>query len=156
MKIEMEVLDGGIVKVKLAGRMDAQGTEGIEQKLMDYAGTHRSVILDMNAVDFLTSAGIRTLILAAKAVSRRGGKMVLLNLDAKVRQVLEIANLDKWIPMHQSLQEAPVVGQVVTGDDGERTQPGGGTSSKRVGQHARHGSRRVGSQIRGDGGVVET
>ena len=106
MKIEMEVLDGGIVKVKLAGRMDAPGTEGIEQKLMDYAGTHRSVILDMNAVDFLTSAGIRTLILAAKAVSRRGGKMVLLNLDAKVRQVLEIANLDRWIPMHQSLEEA--------------------------------------------------
>ena len=106
MKIEMETLDGGIVKVTLAGRMDAPGTAEIEQKLMDYVGTHRSVILDMNAVNFLTSAGIRTLILAAKAVSRRGGKMVLLNLDPKVRQVLEIANLAKWIPIHQSLEEA--------------------------------------------------
>jgi anti-anti-sigma factor len=106
MKIEMETLDAGIVKVTLAGRMDAQGTEEIEQKLMGHAGTHRSVILDIRAVDFLASAGIRTLVLAAKAVSRRGGKMVLLNLDANVRKVLEITNVDALIPIHQSLEEA--------------------------------------------------
>jgi len=106
MKIEMETLDGGIAKVTLAGRMDARGTEEIEQKLMDHAGTQRSVILDMSAVDFLSSAGIRTLVLAAKAVSRRGGKLVLVNPGVNVRKVLEIASLDQLIPIHQSLEEA--------------------------------------------------
>jgi anti-sigma B factor antagonist/stage II sporulation protein AA (anti-sigma F factor antagonist) len=106
MKAEMETLDGGIVKVNLAGRLDAQGAEEIEQKLMDHAGTHRSVILDMKAVDFLSSAGIRVLILVAKAVSRRAGKMVLLNPDANARKVLEIASLQRLIPIHASLEEA--------------------------------------------------
>jgi anti-anti-sigma factor len=106
MKIEMESFDGGIVKVKLAGRMDALGTEEIEQKLMDYAGTRRAVIVDMNAVDILTSMGIRALVLVAKAVSRRGGKMVLLNLGANVRKAVEAAHLDNLIPIHESFEEA--------------------------------------------------
>ena len=106
MKIEMDTFDGGIVKVKLAGRMDAQGTEEIEHRLMDYAGTQRSVILDMNAVEVLTSMGIRSLVLVAKAVSRRGGKMVLLNLGANVRKAVEAAHLDNLIPIHESLEEA--------------------------------------------------
>ena len=104
MKIETETFAGGILKVNLAGRMDAQGTEEIEQAFMDAACSQRSVIVDINAVSFLTSMGIRTLMLVAKAVSRRGGKMVLLNPDPNVRQVLE--TIEDLIPIHRSLDEA--------------------------------------------------
>jgi anti-anti-sigma factor len=105
MKLETQTLDGGIVKVQLSGRMDAQGTEEIEPKLMDSLGAHRAVILDLSDVSFLTSAGIRALIVAAKAVSRRGGRMALLVLDANVRKVLEIANLGQLMPIHHTLDE---------------------------------------------------
>ena len=104
MKIETETFDGGILKVNLAGRMDAEGTQEIEREFMDFACSHRSVIVDLNAVSFLTSMGIRTLMLAAKAVSRRGGKMVLLNPDTNVRKVLE--TIEELIPIHASLDEA--------------------------------------------------
>ena len=104
MKIETETFDGGILRVNLAGRMDAKGTEEIEEAFMDYACSQRSVIVDMNAVSFLTSMGIRSLMLVAKAVSRRGGKMVLLNPDTNVRQVLE--TIEDLIPIHRSLDEA--------------------------------------------------
>jgi len=104
MKIETETFDGGILKVNLTGRMDAQGTPEIEQEFMHCACSQRSVIVDMQAVGFLTSMGIRTLMLGAKAISRRGGKMVLLNPDINVTKVLEmIADL---IPVHRSLDEA--------------------------------------------------
>ena len=71
---------------------------------MDYACSQRLVIVDMNAVSFLTSMGIRSLMLVAKAVSRRGGKMVLLNPDTNVGQVLEM--IEDLIPIHRSLDEA--------------------------------------------------
>ena len=110
MTIETETLDDGIVKITLAGQMDAQGAEQIEQKLMDRAAAHRSVILDMNAVDALTSMGIRTLVVVAKAVSRRGGKIVLLNPEPNVRKGLDAAHLNILIPIHQSLEEARSAG----------------------------------------------
>jgi anti-anti-sigma factor len=106
MNIEKETLDGGIVKIELAGELDARGAEEIEQKLMDYATAHRSVILDLNAVSVLTSMGIRTLLLVAKAVSRRGGKIVLLTPDSNVRKGLEAARLDTLIPIRLTLDEA--------------------------------------------------
>ena len=104
MKIETETFDGAILKINLEGRMDAPGMQEIEQEFMDYACSQRSVIVDMNAVEFLASMGIRTLILVAKAVSRRGGKMVLLNPDANVTRVLQMVG--DLIPIHRSLNEA--------------------------------------------------
>jgi anti-sigma B factor antagonist len=106
MTIETENFDGGIVRLKLEGRMDAQGAEDIDAKLMAFVCAHRSIILDMNAVGFLASMGIRTLVLAGKAATRRGGKMVLLNPAADVTKVLEIAGIGDLIPIHRSLDEA--------------------------------------------------
>ena len=106
MNIEIETIDGGIVQLKLTGRMDAEGTEEVEQRFMDSVCSQRSVIVDMHAVGILTSMGIRALLLAAKAVSKRGGKMVLLNPDPKVTAVLEVASIDLTIPIHRSFDEA--------------------------------------------------
>ena len=106
MNVETENFDSGILRLKLAGRMDTEGMDEIEAELMDYACAHRSIVVDMNAVGFLASAGIRTLLLVAKAVSRRGGRMVLLNPDAQATKVLEIACVSDLIPIHRSLDEA--------------------------------------------------
>lgn len=106
MTIETETSDGGICVVKLAGRMDAQGTQEIDLKFMDYACAQRAVIVDMHAVDFLASMGIRTLVMVAKAVSKRGGKMVLLNPDANIAKILEISGIDSFIPIHRSMDDA--------------------------------------------------
>jgi anti-sigma B factor antagonist len=106
MKIEPETLDGGILKINLAGRMDVQGTREIDAKFTGYAASARSVIVDINAVDFLASMGIRTLLLVAKTVSGRGGRLVLLNPDANVTKILEMAGIDTLIPIHRSLDEA--------------------------------------------------
>jgi anti-anti-sigma factor len=106
MNIETENLEGGILRLKLAGRMDAEGTEEIDARFIDYACSQRSVIVDMNAVEFLASMGIRTLVVVAKAVSRRGGKMVLLNPDANATRTLQTARIDDLIPIYRSLDEA--------------------------------------------------
>ena len=106
MQIEAETLDGGILKLILAGRMDVQGASEIDIQFASYASRQRSVVVDMSAVDFLASIGIRTLLLTAKAMSQRGGKMVLLNPDTNVTQILEMAGIDTLIPIVRSLDAA--------------------------------------------------
>ncbi len=106
MHIDSESLDGGILKIALAGRMDVQGTQEIDLKFTGYTANQKSVIVDMSAVEFLASIGIRTLLLSAKAISRRGGKIVLFNPDASVTSVLQMAGIDTLIPIVRSLDEA--------------------------------------------------
>ncbi len=106
MQIESESLDGGILKITLAGRMDVEGTQAIDLKFTGYTARQRAVIVDISAVDFLASIGLRTLMLSAKAVHQRGGKMVLLNPGANVTHILEMAGVDTLIPISRSLAEA--------------------------------------------------
>lgn len=106
MKIEAESLDGGIQKIALAGRMDVQGAQEIDLKFAAFTANKTAVIVEMSGVTFLASIGIRTLLISAKAVSSRGGKMVLLNPDSNVTNILEMAGIDMLIPIYRSLEEA--------------------------------------------------
>jgi len=106
MNIEAESLDGGIQKISLAGRMDVQGAQEIDLKFTSYTANKTAVIVDLSGVDFLASIGIRTLLMSAKAVSSRGGKMVFLNPDTNVTHILAMAGIDTLIPIFRSLDEA--------------------------------------------------
>jgi anti-anti-sigma factor len=107
MKLEMEKLDGGIVELKLAGRMDVQGSQQIDLKFsaMTSANNGRFVV-DLAGVEFLASIGIRTLMLSAKAVKARGGKMVLYGPNPSIAKVLEMASVDTVIPVLQDRDAA--------------------------------------------------
>ena len=108
MQIDSETLADGILKIILAGRMDLQGAQEIDVKFSAYAARQRAVVVDMSAVDFLASIGIRTLLLTAKAMAQRGGKIVLLNPDANVTHILEMAGIDTLIPILRSLEDARI------------------------------------------------
>lgn len=106
MNIESEVLVNDVLKIVLAGRMDVTGTQEIDLKFTGYTANQRAVIVDMSAVNFLASIGIRTLIVTAKSIAMRGGKMVLLNPDTTVTNTLTMAEIDSIIPICRSLDEA--------------------------------------------------
>ena len=58
------------------------------------------MVVDLTAVTFLASIGIRALITNAKALQQRGGKMVLfVGENAAVAKTLETTGIDALIPM---------------------------------------------------------
>lgn len=106
MHIDAEHLENEILKITLSGRLDVQGTDEIDLRFAGYAARQKAVIVDMSAVTFLASIGIRTLLLSAKAIGKRGGKMVLLNPEHTVTRSLEMAGIDSLIPICRSLGDA--------------------------------------------------
>jgi len=107
MDIDHEQLDGRILKINLAGRLDVAGSPEAEAKLAELtAAPNSAVIVDLSKVAFLASVGIRTLLLTAKALRSRGGRMVLLNPDASVAKVLEISGVDMIISVFRDLNAA--------------------------------------------------
>jgi anti-anti-sigma factor len=107
MQIEATEIDGGIQLIRLAGRMDVEGTQAIDLKFTALTATKRAaVIVDLSEVGFIASIGMRTLLSNAKALSLRGGRMVLLNPQPMVATALSTAGIDTLIPMHQDLESA--------------------------------------------------
>ena len=62
----------------------------------------RAIIVDLTSVAFLSSYGVRVLLVAAKISNGKGGRLVLLCPDGHVAKVLPIARIDALVPMFDS------------------------------------------------------
>ena len=100
MEMHIEQPEGHIARVRLAGRMDHAGTLEIDARFMELAAREKFLLVDLSKITFLASMGIRTLIMAAKALKERGGKMILFNPDMMVAKVLKTSGTDILIPVH--------------------------------------------------------
>jgi anti-anti-sigma factor len=107
MKLQYSELDGGIRLIKLSGALDMNGTYSVEIEFVrQCAGDNVRVIVDLSRVNYISSIGIPMLINTAKSVSSRGGKMVLLNPQRNVAEVLEITGIPQIIPIYTDLESA--------------------------------------------------
>ena len=109
MELNTEEMDGGIVIIRLLGRMDMRGAEQVDLKVAGVtAVNHGKFIVDMSGVDFLASIGIRTLLMSAKAVKARGGMLVLFRPVPLVADVLDMAGIADLIPVFHEFDPARV------------------------------------------------
>ena len=97
---------GATARVSLKGRLDIVGAEVIALPLATLAGSKQGLILDMSGVSFVASIGLRHLVQTAKALSRRGGRLVLLNPTEMVAEVLTTSGLTDLLPIVRSDAEA--------------------------------------------------
>lgn len=110
MEIHYSKLDNNIRLIKLIGTLDIIGTGEIETEFAGYCtGEAIRVVVDLSGVDFLASIGIRLLLLNAKSVASRGGRMALLKPTLEVQRVLEITGIPGIIPMYTHLESAESV-----------------------------------------------
>ena len=97
-----------IRRISISGRLDIAGTDAIATQFTALAASApRRVIVDLTAVSFLASIGIRALITNAKALQQRGGKLVLLvGSNESVAKTLEATGIDTLIPMFADAGDA--------------------------------------------------
>ena len=106
MDMRTETIRPGVVTVVLVGRLDVMGAGKIDLQFNAIAGSRRGVIVDMAGVEFLASMGIRTLLIGAKTMQRRGGSLVLVAPQPEVMKVLEVTGVLDLLPIAASHDEA--------------------------------------------------
>src|SRR5215813_2063094 len=106
MQISISDFDSMIKRVTLVGKLDIMGAEVIGLPLAAVAGARGNIVVDMAGVDFIASIGIRHLVMAAKAIARGAGKMVLLSPTPMVTEVLHVSGLEQILPIVKSEDEA--------------------------------------------------
>jgi anti-sigma B factor antagonist len=110
MEMHYSELENKIRLIKMIGKLDITGVGMIETKFTGYcAGENPRVLVDLSDIEFLASIGIRLLMLNAKSILGRGGRMVLINPSPEVRSVLEITGIPAIIPIYDGLESAETV-----------------------------------------------
>ena len=106
MAISTEELAGGITRVILDGRLDIEGAAAVDLKMNVIAGSKKTVLLDLQKVSFIGSMGLRSLVMPARTIKSRGGKMVIFGPNELVEKVLMTSRVDTLIPIHHELESA--------------------------------------------------
>lgn len=89
--------------IRITGRVDASTYSQLESTLKEYIDTGRThLVLEMDGTDFLSSAGVRVLISAQKALKPRGGHLVISQPSERVKDVLDLAGLDALFSIYDS------------------------------------------------------
>ena len=104
----MQVAETGMDGIVLAapeGRLDTAAAPAVEERLVALVGAS-SVVLDLADVRFVSSAGLRVLLLAAKAAKAAGRGIAVCALQPGVREVFEISGFDRIIPAYATREQA--------------------------------------------------
>jgi anti-anti-sigma factor len=113
MPISIQELDGNVTKVLLSGRIDIAGAREIEMPLAVVAGSRRAVVVDLSAVEFMASLGLRGIVISAKSIISKRGKMVLLFPQPQVEEVITTTGIDALIPIYHD-EMAAIAAVIVT------------------------------------------
>jgi len=90
-----------VLSADVGGRIDgssaAQFEEAIRTAIED---SDRAVIMDFEKLVYISSAGLRAILLTAKSLQSRDAKLVLCSLSEQIREVFEISGFDKVLAIH--------------------------------------------------------
>jgi len=93
--------------VNLIGRLDSQSAPELDAVLDDLASQGISkIIANLNELLFISSAGLRSLIKAAKVAQADGGALKLVSVPEVINSAMYTAGLDQIIDSYASVAEA--------------------------------------------------
>ncbi len=99
--------EAGVTVVAAGGRMDSIGAPLLEQHMNHLlaAGKNR-VVVDCAELEYVSSAGLRVFLAAAKQIRNAQGAFALANMSKGVREIFDIAGFSTIIAIYATVAEA--------------------------------------------------
>ena len=97
MKIEKNLNEKNLV-VALEGRLDTTTAPQLEEELKNSLDGVTELVLDLGALEYISSAGLRVLLSAYKTM-RGQGSMKITNANELVKEVFEVTGFSDFLPI---------------------------------------------------------
>jgi anti-sigma B factor antagonist/stage II sporulation protein AA (anti-sigma F factor antagonist) len=103
-----EVLEEAVGDVRVqcpAGRIDHTSVEAFQNALLPRLEDCRedgvAIVLDLSAVEYMSSVGLRVLMLAAKQCKGQSGRIAVAALGEQMREIFQISRFDMVFPVYE-------------------------------------------------------
>ncbi|MEE7624832.1 STAS domain-containing protein [Methylobacter sp. Wu8] len=102
--------ENNAVVVTISGRLDAVTAPDYEKSIRELIdGGNICIVVDFEQLDYISSAGLRGLLLMAKLLNAKGGRACLANVKGNVRSVFDMCGFNTVFKMENSVAEALAV-----------------------------------------------
>lgn len=89
--------------VTIRGRADAEAADEVERALRAAVGEHARVAADFAGVDYISSAGLRAVLQAARAAQEREAEFTVCQLRGAVKKVFEVSGMQHVLRIEEKL-----------------------------------------------------
>ena len=90
-----------------AGRIDGSNAGVLEEAIREQLESGHSVLVfDFSELNYISSAGLRILLVAARDTQSQGGKSIFCGLSEQIAEVFSVSGFDKILAIHASRDEA--------------------------------------------------
>ncbi len=99
--------EGQALIVEISGRMDASTASKFETTCNEWLedGENR-LIVDFAGLEYISSAGLRSILSIGKKLKSRGGALSVCQMDGMVQEVFEISGFSSIFPAYDTIEDA--------------------------------------------------
>lgn len=106
LRLETGEQRAGSVTVSVAGRLNADNVSQLEEHVMGLITPEtRILVLDLKDLVYISSAGIRVIVKARKALDSQHGQFMMINIQPQIRKVFEIIESLPGVSIFKDVQE---------------------------------------------------
>ena len=106
MNVQVEQHEGVLVAM-VEGRVDSSNSQDFERQLQEaIVDDVRSVVMDLDQLAYISSAGLRVVLLVAKTLGQRKVNISLCALSDPVQSVFEISGFNRIIKIYDTRADA--------------------------------------------------
>ena len=82
--------EGSTISIALSGRLDTTTAPELEQTYDNVFKENKELIFDFNGLDYISSAGLRVMLLAQKQANKQNLKMKVINVCPEINEIFEM------------------------------------------------------------------
>ena len=98
---------GDVKIVSLRGRIDMETSPIVEKRLMSILEQgERQLVIDFSELTYISSLGLRVLVLTAKYMQKNKGELALAALSSHIHEIFKIAAFTSIFPIYSTCDEA--------------------------------------------------
>lgn len=98
--------NGTYVCIEPVDRIDYQSALDFEKEVLPCIEQGRDCIIDLKSVSYISSAGLRVIMVAAKKSQGKGNKLILCHMQDMVKEVFEISGFNTILNICENIGEA--------------------------------------------------
>ncbi|MEI7726678.1 MAG: STAS domain-containing protein [Bacteroidota bacterium] len=93
--------------IGIKGRLDTTNYNMLEKKLMEMIDSnHHRILVECSSMDYISSSGLRILLMGLKKISLVKGKFALCGLQENIHEIFEISGFSSIFEIHPTREDA--------------------------------------------------